>query len=42
VRLGAAASLPLVAGLLACAALGLSTGPLTGLLSTAATIIGGH
>ncbi|WP_329311455.1 proton-conducting transporter transmembrane domain-containing protein [Streptomyces sp. NBC_01262] len=42
VRIGAAASLPLVAGLLACAALGLSTGPLTGLLSTAAAIIGGH
>jgi hydrogenase-4 component F len=43
VRMGAAAGLPWVVGLLACAALGLSTGPLTALLSDAAAIIaGGH
>lgn len=42
VRIGAAAGLPLLAGLVACAALGTSTGPLTGLLHSAAAIIGGH
>ncbi|MGW5423795.1 proton-conducting transporter transmembrane domain-containing protein [Streptomyces sp. NPDC003943] len=33
---------PLVLGLAACAALGLTTGPLTGLLHDAAAVIGGH
>ncbi|MGD3109859.1 proton-conducting transporter membrane subunit [Streptomyces sp. YGL11-2] len=42
VRLGAAASLPLAAGLLACAALGVSAGPLTDLLTAATAILGGH
>jgi hydrogenase-4 component F len=42
VRIGTAAGLPLSVGLLACAALGISTGPLTGLLHDAAAIIGGH
>lgn len=42
VRLGAAAALPLAAGLLACAALGISLGPLESLLATSAEIIGGH
>jgi hydrogenase-4 component F len=43
VRMGAAAGLPWLVGLMACAALGLSTGPLTGLLSDAAAIVaGGH
>lgn len=41
-RIGAAAGLPLLAGLLACAALGISTGPLTHLLDSAAALIGGH
>ncbi|WP_327371732.1 proton-conducting transporter transmembrane domain-containing protein [Streptomyces sp. NBC_01217] len=41
-RLGTTAALPLVTGLLACAALGITTGPLTRLLSDAAAIIGGH
>jgi hydrogenase-4 component F len=41
-RLGAAVSLPLVIGLLASAALGITTGPLTSLLTDAAAIIGGH
>ncbi len=36
----AATAVPLVVGLVAVAALGLSTGPLTSLLSTAATIVG--
>ncbi|MCW8221281.1 hypothetical protein H5I60_33080, partial [Streptomyces griseolus] len=42
VRLGAAAGIPLAIGLLACAALGITTGPLTRLLADAATILGGH
>ncbi|WP_328917447.1 MULTISPECIES: proton-conducting transporter transmembrane domain-containing protein [unclassified Streptomyces] len=42
VRLGAAAGLPLAAGLLVCAALGVTTWPLTHLLTDAAAIIGGH
>ncbi len=33
---------PLVLGLVACAALGTTTGPLTGLLHAAATTLGGH
>ncbi|MFC5721662.1 proton-conducting transporter membrane subunit [Streptomyces gamaensis] len=41
-RLGAAAAAPLTAGLLACAALGVATGPLTRLLSTAGEVIGGR
>lgn len=40
--LGAATALPLTAGLLACAVLGLATGPLTRLPIEAARIIGGH
>ncbi|MEU5191747.1 proton-conducting transporter membrane subunit [Streptomyces klenkii] len=42
VPLGADAAAPLVAGLAACAALGVTTGPLTRLLSEAGEIIGGH
>ncbi|MET9417624.1 proton-conducting transporter membrane subunit [Streptomyces klenkii] len=42
VPLGADAAAPLVAGLAACAALGVTTGPLTTLLSEAGEIIGGH
>ncbi|MGW2634398.1 proton-conducting transporter transmembrane domain-containing protein [Streptomyces chattanoogensis] len=42
VRLGAAAGLPLAIGLLACAALGVSLGPLTDLLTAATAILGGH
>ncbi|MFF4602900.1 proton-conducting transporter membrane subunit [Streptomyces sp. NPDC001339] len=42
VRLGPAAALPLAAGLLACAALGVSAGPLTDLLTAATAILGGH
>ncbi|MEV4922933.1 proton-conducting transporter transmembrane domain-containing protein [Streptomyces roseoverticillatus] len=42
VPLGADAAAPLVAGLAACAALGVTTGPLTALLSEAGEIIGGH
>ncbi|MFC1418137.1 proton-conducting transporter transmembrane domain-containing protein [Streptacidiphilus cavernicola] len=42
VRIGAAAGGPLLTGLLACAALGTATGPLTGLLHTASAIIGGR
>ncbi|TDT97415.1 hydrogenase-4 component F [Streptomyces sp. 846.5] len=42
VRIGATAAAPLLLGLLACAALGITTGPLTDLLHTAATVIGGH
>jgi hydrogenase-4 component F len=42
VRIGAAAAAPLLLGLLACAALGVTTGPLTGLLHSAAAIIGGQ
>ncbi|MEU1629183.1 proton-conducting transporter membrane subunit [Streptomyces sp. NPDC020096] len=41
-RIGAAAGTPLTTGLLACAALGVTTGPLTSLLHDAAAIIGGH
>ncbi|MFI2074170.1 proton-conducting transporter transmembrane domain-containing protein [Streptomyces triculaminicus] len=41
-RLGVRAALPLLAGLLLCAALGVSTGPLTGLLASAAEIAGGR
>ncbi|WP_037603839.1 proton-conducting transporter transmembrane domain-containing protein [Streptacidiphilus rugosus] len=41
-RIGATAGFPLLAGLLACTALGVSTGPLTHLLDTAAALIGGH
>ncbi|MER7668202.1 proton-conducting transporter membrane subunit [Kitasatospora sp. NPDC096128] len=41
VRFGASVWLPLVAGLLACAALGVTTAPLTSLLDAAASI-GGH
>lgn len=41
-RLGAATTLPWAAGLAACAALGLATGPLTDVLSHAATIAEGH
>jgi hydrogenase-4 component F len=41
-RLGVAAGLPLAVGLLACAALGITAGPLTDLLTDAAAIIGGH
>lgn len=41
-RLGAAAGLPLAAGLLACAVLGTALGPLTDLLSAAAAITRGH
>ncbi len=41
-RLGAAAGAPLLAGLVLCAALGVTTGPLTGLLHQAAAIIGGR
>ncbi|NUS13603.1 MAG: hydrogenase [Streptomyces sp.] len=40
--LGAVAAVPLVAGLLACAALGTALGPLSGLLSAAAAITGGR
>ncbi|MFH8838052.1 proton-conducting transporter membrane subunit [Streptomyces sp. NPDC017868] len=39
---GAGAVWPLVLGLAACAALGVTTGPLTGLLHDAAATIGGH
>ncbi|ARF58055.1 proton-conducting transporter transmembrane domain-containing protein [Streptomyces gilvosporeus] len=42
VRLGLAAGLPLATGLLACAALGVSLGPLTDLVTAATTILGGH
>ncbi|GGX87468.1 proton-conducting transporter transmembrane domain-containing protein [Streptomyces hiroshimensis] len=42
VPLGADAAAPLVAGLAACAALGVTTGPLTALLTEAGEIIGGH
>ncbi|QLE75387.1 hypothetical protein FGW37_30790 [Streptomyces rectiverticillatus] len=42
VPLGADAAVPLVAGLAACAALGVTTGPLTALLTEAGEIIGGH
>ncbi|MGA5134143.1 proton-conducting transporter membrane subunit [Streptomyces olivoreticuli] len=42
VRLGAAAAAPLVTGLVAAAALGMATGPLTRLLSAAGEIIGRH
>jgi hydrogenase-4 component F len=42
VRHGLAVRAPLAVGLLACAALGVSTGPLTDLLSTAAAVIGRH
>jgi hydrogenase-4 component F len=42
VRLGAAAGLPLALGLITCAALGVTTWPLTGLLNDAAAIIGRH
>jgi hydrogenase-4 component F len=42
VRIGAVAAVPLLLGLVACAALGITTGPLTGLLDHAAAIIGGH
>ncbi|WKU48461.1 proton-conducting transporter membrane subunit [Streptomyces sp. VNUA116] len=42
VPLGADAAAPLVAGLAACAALGVTTGPLTALLSEAGEIIGGR
>ncbi|MEV0375539.1 proton-conducting transporter membrane subunit [Streptomyces sp. NPDC050636] len=42
VRLGTGLGLPLALGLLACAALGITTGPLTDLLSTAAAITGRH
>jgi hydrogenase-4 component F len=41
-RIGAAAATPTAVALLACAALGVTTGPLTGLLRTAAAVIGGH
>ncbi|MQY14525.1 putative NAD(P)H-quinone oxidoreductase subunit 2 [Streptomyces sp. RB5] len=41
VRLGAAAGAPLLAGLAACAALGLAAGPLDGLLSDAAAVLTG-
>ncbi|MCA1217767.1 proton-conducting transporter transmembrane domain-containing protein [Streptomyces sp. 8L] len=41
-RVGAAAAAPLVCGLAAAAALGVTTGPLTGLLHHAAALIGGH
>ncbi|GHG52371.1 proton-conducting transporter transmembrane domain-containing protein [Streptomyces griseocarneus] len=41
-RLGARTALPLLAGLLLCAALGVGTGPLTGLLASAAEIAGGR
>ncbi|GAA3721716.1 proton-conducting transporter membrane subunit [Streptomyces tremellae] len=41
-RIGAAAAAPLVLGLVAAAALGVTTGPLTGLLHRAAALIGGH
>lgn len=41
-RISAASAAPLVAGLLACAALGTALGPLSDLLSAAAAIIGGH
>ncbi|MGW7005577.1 proton-conducting transporter transmembrane domain-containing protein [Streptomyces sp. NPDC054933] len=41
-RIGAAAGIPLATGLIACAALGVTTGPLTSLLHDAAAIIGGH
>ncbi|MEU5422273.1 proton-conducting transporter membrane subunit, partial [Streptomyces sp. NPDC020667] len=42
VRLGPAAAAPLVTGLVAAAALGVATGPLTRLLSAAGEIIGRH
>ncbi|MGW1075083.1 proton-conducting transporter transmembrane domain-containing protein [Streptomyces sp. NPDC002537] len=42
VRLGAAAAAPLVTGLVAAAALGVATGPLTRLLSAAGEIVGRH
>lgn len=41
-RIGAAAGLPLLAGLVACAVLGVTTEPLTRLLDAAAAVIGGH
>ncbi|WP_372404749.1 proton-conducting transporter membrane subunit [Streptomyces luteireticuli] len=41
-RTGAVAAAPLVAGLLACALLGTTTGPLTGLLHDAAVLTGGR
>lgn len=41
-RLGAAAGTPLALGLLACAALGITTGPLHHLLTTAAALLEGH
>jgi hydrogenase-4 component F len=40
-RVGPATALPWLAGLLACAALGMATGPLTDVLSQAATIVAG-
>ncbi|MFQ6198863.1 proton-conducting transporter membrane subunit, partial [Streptomyces sp. NPDC000405] len=41
-RLPAAEAVPLAGGLVLCAALGVSTGPLTGLLTAAAAIVGGR
>ncbi|MDT0447984.1 proton-conducting transporter transmembrane domain-containing protein [Streptomyces hesseae] len=41
-RLPASEAIPLAGGLLLCAALGVTTGPLTGLLADAAAIVGGR